>query len=223
MATGEDMVFESIMRALSQGRNQARDRKNDTIFLALAGQLPSTDLDGWNRTRSLSTTTLTSICTLSIKSRVTLSDYRQALQTAIREYEGLVHERQDIDKRLAQLAQTISTLNRLCGFTANVFWGMTDACRVVLRNAGHPMTPTEVRDRLEAIGLDLSKYTNSLSAIHTVIKRLVEAQEVRLVDLESGRFAYEWQRPPKSLALNEESLARFERRSSSPSTRRKKR
>jgi hypothetical protein len=41
------MVFESIMRALSQGRNQARDRKNDTIFLALAGQLPSTDLDGW--------------------------------------------------------------------------------------------------------------------------------------------------------------------------------
>jgi len=30
------MVFESIMRALSQGRNQARDRKNDTIFLALA-------------------------------------------------------------------------------------------------------------------------------------------------------------------------------------------
>jgi hypothetical protein len=154
---------------------------------------------------------------------VTTSDYRQALETAIREYEGLVHERQDIDNRLAQLAQTISTLNRLCGFTANVFWGMTDACRVVLRNAGHPMTPTEVRDRLEAIGLDLSKYTSSLSAIHTVIKRLVEAQEVRLVELDSGRFAYEWQRPPKSLALNEESLARFERRSISSSNRRKKR
>jgi hypothetical protein len=166
---------------------------------------------------------LTRDYTLCIKSRVTSSDYRQALETAIREYEGLVHERQDIDKRLAQLAQTISTLNRLCGFTVNVFWGMTDACRVVLRNAGHPMTPTEVRDRLEAIGLDLSKYTNSLSAIHTVIKRLVEAQEVRLVELESGRFAYEWQRPAKSLALNEEALARFERRSSSPSNRRKKR
>jgi hypothetical protein len=28
------MVFESIMRALSQGRNYARDRKNDTIFFA---------------------------------------------------------------------------------------------------------------------------------------------------------------------------------------------
>jgi hypothetical protein len=169
---------------------------------------------------------LTRDYTLCIKARVTSSDYRQALETAIREYEGLVHERQVIDKRLAQLAQTISTLNRLCGFTANVFWGMTDACRVVLRNAGHPMTPTEVRDRLEAIGLDLSKYTNSLSAIHTVIKRLVEAQEVRLIELDSRRFAYEWQRPPKSLALNEEALARFERRSnssSSSSSRRKKR
>jgi hypothetical protein len=32
VATGEDMVFESIMRALSQGRNRRRDRKSDTQF-----------------------------------------------------------------------------------------------------------------------------------------------------------------------------------------------
>jgi hypothetical protein len=153
---------------------------------------------------------------------VTAADYRQALEAAVREYEELGRQRQDIDKRLAQLAQTIGSLNRLCGFTANVFWGLTDACRVVLRNAGHPMTPTEMRDRLEAIGLDLSKYSSSLSAIHTVIKRLVQAQEVRLVELESGRFAYEWQRPPKSLALNEENLARFERRPRSGPGRRTK-
>jgi hypothetical protein len=154
---------------------------------------------------------------------VTAADYRQALEAAVREYEELGRQRQDIDKRLAQLAQTIGSLNRLCGFTANVFWGLTDACRVVLRNAGHPMTPTEMRDRLEAIGLDLSKYSSSLSAIHTVIKRLVQAQEVRLVELESGRFAYEWQRPPKSLALNEENLGRFELRPGSGPGRRTKR
>ncbi len=153
---------------------------------------------------------------------MTSADYRQALEAAVREYEELGRQRQDIDSRLAQLAQTIGSLNRLCGFTANIFWGLTDACRVVLRNAGQPMTPTEVRDRLEAIGLDLSKYSSSLSAIHTVIKRLVEAQEVRLVELESGRFAYEWQRPAKSLALNEENLARFERRTASGSGRRRK-
>ena len=154
---------------------------------------------------------------------MTAADYRQALEAAVREYEELGRQRQEIDKRLAQLAQTIASLNRLGGFTPNVFWGLTDACRVVLRSAGHPLTPTEVRDRLEAIGLDLSKYTNSLSAIHTVIKRLVEAREVRLVELDSGRFAYEWQRPPKSLALNEESLKAFERRSSPSPGRQKKR
>jgi hypothetical protein len=153
---------------------------------------------------------------------VTAVDYRQALDAAVKEYEELGRQRREIDARLAQLAVTIGGLNRLCGFTANVFWGMTDACRTVLRNAGHPMAPTEVRDRLEAIGLDLSKYANSLSAVHTVVKRLVEAQEVRLVELESGRFAYEWLRPPKNLVMNEEGLARFERKPPAPERRKKK-
>ena len=58
------------------------------------------------------------------------------------------------------------------------------------------MTPLEVRDRLEAIGFDLSKYSSSLAAIHTVLKRLQEARELRFVELDSGKFAYEWQQAP---------------------------
>jgi hypothetical protein len=138
------------------------------------------------------------------------SDYRQALDAAIREYEQLGQQRRDIDKRLAQLAQTIGTLNRLCGFAPTVFWGLTDACRVVLRGAGHPMTPVDVRDRLEAMGFDLSKYASSLAAIHTVLKRLKDAGEIRYVTLGSGTFAYEWQRPPRSLAVSEAELADLE-------------
>jgi hypothetical protein len=61
--------------------------------------------------------------------------YREALNAAIREYEALGAQRHEIDERLAQLAQTIGTLNRLCGFVSNVPWGLTDACRVVLKNA----------------------------------------------------------------------------------------
>jgi hypothetical protein len=136
--------------------------------------------------------------------------YRQALEAAVREYEELGRKRREIDDRLAQLSQTIGTLNRLCGFAPSVFWGLTDACRIVLRNAGHPMTPTEVRDRLLGIGVDLSKYSSGLAAIHTVLKRLRDAAEVRFVQLESGKFAYEWARPPKSLALNETALSRLE-------------
>ena len=139
------------------------------------------------------------------------AEYRQALEAAAREYEELGKKKREIDDRLAQLSQTISTLNRLCGVTPTVFWGLTDACRLVLRNAGHPLTPTEVRDRLQSIGVDLSKYSSSLAAIHTVLKRLREADELRFIQLESGRFAYEWDRPPKSQAMNESVLARFEK------------
>lgn len=118
--------------------------------------------------------------------------YRLALDAAVREYEQLGAERRAIDDRLAQLAQTIGTLNRLCGFVPTVQWGLTDACRVVLKGAGRPMTPVEIRGRLEAIGFDLAKYTNSLAAIHTVLKRLNEAKEVLFVELDSGKFACEW-------------------------------
>ena len=142
----------------------------------------------------------------------TADHYQQALEAAVREYEELGRKRREIDDRLAQLSQTIGTLNRLCGVTPTVFWGLTDACRLVLKNAGHPMTPTEVRDRLQGIGLDLSKYSSSLAAIHTVLKRLRDAAEVRFVQLDSGRFAYEWERPPQTPALNESALTRFERK-----------
>lgn len=124
------------------------------------------------------------------------NDYHRALRAAMSEYEELGRQRRAIDKRLAELTQTIGTLNKLCGFVPNVPWGLTDACRVVLSGNSYPMTATEVRDRLGAIGFDLSKYSSSLSAIHTVLKRLSEAAEVRFVELDSGKFAYEWQRAP---------------------------
>ncbi|HET9384334.1 MAG TPA: hypothetical protein VFO67_04240 [Gemmatimonadales bacterium] len=124
-------------------------------------------------------------------------DYRRALEAAAREYETLGAERQHIDKRLSELAQTIATLSRLCGLTPTVPWGLTDACRTVLRNAGAPMTPSDVRDRLQGIGYDLASYSNPLAAIHTTLKRLAEAEELRTASLQ-GKPGYLWHRPPKS-------------------------
>ncbi|HTI38958.1 MAG TPA: hypothetical protein VL484_15440 [Vicinamibacterales bacterium] len=131
---------------------------------------------------------------------MTGEDYRAALDAAIREYEDLGAKRREIDARLSALAQTIGTLSRLMGFTPTVPLGLTDACRLVLR-AGVPMTPVEVRDRLLAIGVDLSIYVSELSAIHTVLKRLNEAGEVRLIPGSSGRHSYLWQAPPRAIAL----------------------
>ena len=140
---------------------------------------------------------------------MTTDDYRRALATAIREYETLGQQRQDIDKRLAEVMQTIGTLSRLCGLVPTVPIGLTDACRLIVRGAGLPVTPTDVRQRLQSIGFDLSKYSNDLAAIHTILKRLNESGELRFVARgnEPGRHAYIWNHGPNAVALGSDIAA----------------
>jgi hypothetical protein len=134
---------------------------------------------------------------------MTTDDYRRALETAILEYEALGQQRQDLDKRLAEVAQTIGTLSRLCGLVPTVPIGLTDACRLVVRGAGVPVTPGDVRERLRAIGFDLSKYANDLAAIHTILKRLNESGELRFIPRghQLAKHAYVWHRGPHVVAL----------------------
>jgi hypothetical protein len=140
---------------------------------------------------------------------MTSEDYRTALSSAIKEYEALGEQRRDIDKRLAQLAQTIGTLSKLIGLTPTVPMGLTDAVRLAMR-AGVPMTPMDVRERLLAIGVDLSIYSSDLAVIHTVLKRLNEAGEIRLIPRPDKKHAYLWAAPPRVLALGPE-IAEFVR------------
>lgn len=124
------------------------------------------------------------------------TDYRRALAAAVSECERLTAERQQIDGRLGELAQTVATLSRLCGLTPTAPWGLTDACRTVLRNAGQPMSPAEIRDRLSVVGVDLSRYSNVLAALHTTLKRLAEAGELAAVETGPRKTAYLWKRAP---------------------------
>src|SRR5438132_3664104 len=139
---------------------------------------------------------------------MTSEDYRTALGSAIQEYEALGEQRREIDKRLAQLAQTIGTLSKLIGLTPTVPMGLTDAVRLALR-AGVPMTPIDVRDRLLAIGVDLSIYSSDLAVIHTVLKRLNEAGEIRIVPRADKKHAYLWEAPPRGIALGPEKAEFF--------------
>jgi len=138
---------------------------------------------------------------------VTNADYRAALEAAAKEYETLGEQRRQIDERLTQLAQTIGTLSRLIGLTPTVPLSITDAVRLAIR-AGVPMTPMEVRDRLLSIGVDLSSYSNELAVIHTVLKRLNEAGEVRIIPKPGGKNQYLWAKPPKVIAIGPE-IAEF--------------
>jgi hypothetical protein len=141
---------------------------------------------------------------------MTHEDYRRALESATREYEELGTKRQAIDSRLAELAQTIGTLSKLLGLTPTVPLGLTDAIRLVVRGAGVPMTPTDVRDRLRAIGFDVSKYANDLAAVHTILKRLNESGELRFVARAGTGHQYTWNRPLTPGALGPDIL-RFAR------------
>ncbi len=138
---------------------------------------------------------------------MTAADYRAALEAAVKEYEALGEKRRKIDDRLTQLAQTIGTLSRLIGLTPTVPLSITDAVRLAMRS-GVPMMPPEVRDRLVSIGVDLSTYANELAVIHTVLRRLNEAGEIRIIPKPGGKNAYLWAKPPKVVALGPE-IAEF--------------
>ena len=119
-------------------------------------------------------------------------EYRQALNAATKELETLSAERAALDRRIGQLLQTVGNLMRLCNLTPTVTVGLTDGCRWVLRSAGSPLTAVEVRAQLAAMGIDLSRYENDLAAIHTTLKRLDEAGEVRFIPQPWGKPAYQW-------------------------------
>jgi len=138
---------------------------------------------------------------------MTTDDYRRALEAAVREYEALGEQRRAIDQRLAELAQTIGTLSKLLGLTPTVPMGLTDAIRLVMRGVGIPMTPMEVRDRLRAIGFDVSKYANDLAAVHTILKRLNESGQLRFVPGGTGRPQYIWNLGTSVVALGPDIVA----------------
>jgi hypothetical protein len=132
---------------------------------------------------------------------MTQEDYRRALQAAVKEHEELGAKRGEIDRRLAELAQSIGTLSTLLGLTPTVPLGLTDAIRLVMRG-GVPMTPVEVRDRLRGIGFDVARYTNDLAAVHTILKRLNDAGELRFIRRADGRHQYAPARHPLPIVLS---------------------
>src|SRR5262249_41247518 len=122
--------------------------------------------------------------------------YRRALDAAVREYERLIAQHTELEARIAQLRHSIAALTKLCGYEPTVPIGLTDACRLVLRNAETPLTALEIRDRLKTIGVDLHKDSKPPASIHTSPKAMHEGGEVREGDREaSSRTAYSFVLP----------------------------
>jgi hypothetical protein len=130
-------------------------------------------------------------------------DYRRALDAAVREYERLTIDHAALESRLSQLKHSIAALTRLCGYEPTVPLGLTDACRLVLRNSSDPLTAVELRHRLASIGVDLDRHANPLASIHTVLRRLQETGELVERDRDderSSRTAYSFAVPGLGVA-----------------------
>jgi hypothetical protein len=139
---------------------------------------------------------------------VARTDYRRALESAIKEYERLKAERDAVETRLAQLRQIIAGLGPLCELPSKnapppLELGLTDACRSALRASMSGLTAGDVRERIGGLGIDSDGYSNLLASIHIVLKRLVASGEVFSYRGRDGKPVYAWKRPAIPIAVSD--------------------
>jgi hypothetical protein len=121
--------------------------------------------------------------------------YSQAYETAKLDLLKHLQKRDQIDKQILKLKQTVKALGDLCGappeeiekmllvegFAINSTTGFTDAIRRLFRMHERALNPVEIRDDLLKIGIGREQ-VNLLSSIHTVLRRMVEAGEIKKTD-----------------------------------------
>jgi hypothetical protein len=123
------------------------------------------------------------------------ASYAQALNAARRELDALLRQRDQIETRIARVRHTVAALSALCDEPTPVELGLTDAIRTVLRGSVEALAPTDVKERLDVLGFDLSSHANPLASVHTVLKRLVHAGEAETTEGYGGRMVY-WRKLP---------------------------
>jgi hypothetical protein len=150
---------------------------------------------------------------------MTAAQYRSALDAARQELDELLGQRSELETRIAQLRQTVATLAALCDETPDLDIGLTEACRSVLRGATALRAP-DIRDRVAAMGVDLSTYANGIGAVHTVLKRLIESGEVKAMTGYDKRTVYWWNYPLRSIVIPRERAKAPDERSKRKTTAR---
>jgi hypothetical protein len=119
-------------------------------------------------------------------------DYQSALAAARRELDALSRRRDELDTRIARLRQTVTTLAQLCNEAPQLDMGLTDACRSVVRGSVEALSATDIRDRVVSLGIDLGRYANGLGAVHTVLRRLLDAGDIRSTRGFGGKTVFFW-------------------------------
>jgi hypothetical protein len=132
---------------------------------------------------------------------------QDVLRQAQDELHGLLQQRADLMKRIGTVKQTISGLASLFGdeiLSDELLHlvdrkpsgrqpGFTHACRVLLMEAGRPLTVREVCARMgERMPAVLERHKDPLASLTTVLNRLVEYGEAQSLLDDHGRRTWLW-------------------------------
>ncbi len=132
-------------------------------------------------------------------------DVRVIIEVAHGELRRLIQQRAEIAKRIGTIKQTIAGLCNLFGddeLTEDLRElvkgkagvrrrGITQACRKVLMEAGSPLTAMNVCEQIQQ-QIDLPCSKNLVGSVTTVLSRLEQYGEARIVPHDSGPRAWVW-------------------------------
>lgn len=115
------------------------------------------------------------------------SDFKEAVGSLM----VMVSEREQLETKIAKQKKKVAALYELVqtdegsAALSGLVEGLTDACRVVFRATEKPLDASEVRDRVQALGLP--PQANLLASVHTTIKRMKDSGEIKEMTVQSSR------------------------------------
>jgi hypothetical protein len=143
------------------------------------------------------------------------SDYKKAYDSAKQELADLLREQERIEKRLVLVRKSLQTFAELCENEGIEIEPSAEASYLLEEStlAGEIRTllaanynvycrPSWIKDQLERLGHDLSKYANAQSTIQMVLKRMVESRTVIEQTDPEGKAVYAMAHPLHKLRAN---------------------
>lgn len=142
-----------------------------------------------------------------------MGTFRQSLDEARRKLAVANEEKEAIEKRIADLESVVKGLASLCDYEVKESSqsakplaaedSFSNAICFALKTGKSELTPVEVRDKMEVLGYDFTKYeSDPLASIHTLLKRMVKKGIVKPRRWPHNRTTYTWagegQQPEKA-------------------------
>jgi hypothetical protein len=141
-----------------------------------------------------------------------LNYYRQQISHALHELVDWGEKRKEAEQQMAKLRQLIiANANFLPEDERGIFVkqaedsvpsGFTDNIRHLFRvHFPDALTPVMLRQELLDAGIDLSAQSNPLASIHSVIRRLLDAEEIeRYGKIENGAYRWKEEHPLRAIS-----------------------